>query len=319
MAKFKEIDMSKLKTYSISKRKSKVAAEKLAKSVDPGCPLSTFLESLPSVLAVEDLKNLVADISSAVQNQKPVLLMMGAHVIKVGLSSIIIDLMKRGVVQGIALNGAGAIHDVELAYFGKTSEEVSSYLRDGRFGMVAETADLLNSTIRKGKEEELGFGESLGKRIIDENPGYSELSILGQAYKLDIPVTVHVAIGTDIVHQHPSADGASIGELSLRDFKIWCHLVSGIGNGGVVLVVGSSVILPEVFLKSLAVARNCAGSVNKFTTANFDMIWHYRPRVNVIERPTQDGGRGFTFIGHHEIMIPLLAAAIKEKLSDMKH
>jgi hypothetical protein len=318
MTKYKEIDMRKLKTYSIHNRKSIVAAGQLAKTIDPGSRFGTFLESLPSTLAAEDLKSLVADICRAVHTQKPVLWMMGAHVIKVGLSPIIIDLMKRGVIQGIALNGAGAIHDLELAYFGKTSEDVATSLKDGRFGMVSETADLLNTTIQKGKEMELGFGEALGKRILEDAPEYNQFSILGQAYQLDIPVTVHVALGTDIVHQHPSADGASIGELSLRDFRIWCRLVSRIGEGGVVLVIGSAVILPEVFLKALTVARNSHSPVNAFTTANFDMIRHYRPRVNVIERPTQDGGRGFTFLGHHEIMIPFVAAAIKETLQNTK-
>jgi hypothetical protein len=318
MTKYKEIDMRKLKTYSIHNRESIVAAGQLAKTVDPGSRFSTFLESLPSTLEAENLKKLVADICRAIHIHKPVLWMMGAHVIKVGLSPIIIDLMKCGVIQGIALNGAGAIHDLELAFFGKTSEDVESFLKDGRFGMVSETAELLNTTIQKGKEMELGFGEALGKRILEDGPEYNQFSILGQAYQLDIPVTVHVALGTDIVHQHPSADGASIGELSLRDFRIWCQLVRGIGEGGVVLVIGSAVILPEVFLKALTVARNSHGPVNAFTTANFDMIRHYRPRMNVIERPTQDSGRGFTFLGHHEIMIPLVAAAIKETLQNTR-
>jgi hypothetical protein len=260
------------------------------------------------------LRTLVDRIASARQNNKPVMLMMGAHVIKVGLNPILVDLMHCEVIQGIAFNGACAIHDSELAYFGTTSEDVAEALKDGSFGMAGETASLLNETARRGSKEELGFGEVLGKRIIEDRPPYASLSILGEAFRLNIPVTVHVAVGTDIVHQHPSADGAAIGDVSHRDFKIWSNQVSRIGDGGVVLLFGSSVILPEVFLKALTVARNINGKIENFTTANFDMIRHYRPRVNVVERPTESKGSGYDFVGHHEIMIPLLAAAIKEKL-----
>jgi len=314
MSGYREIDMGKVRTTSVKNRKCKLNVEQLAKPVDQGDRFRVFWESLPSVLASRDLGELVHQVVRAVHSGKPILVMMGAHVIKVGLSPIIVDLLERGVVQGIALNGAGAIHDVELTYFGKTSEDVVSLLKDGTFGMATETAEILNCTVREGRGKGLGFGEALGKRIVEDKPGHFSLSILGQAYRLGVPVTVHVALGTDIVHQHPSADGAAIGEMSLRDFRIWTRSVSQIGNGGVVLLFGSSVVLPEVFLKALTVARNVVGEVRDFTTASFDMIRHYRPRVNVVERPTQDGGRGYTFVGHHEIMIPLLAAAIKEKL-----
>ncbi len=314
MSKYKEIDIEKVKTISIKDRESKVSVEQVARPVISGSKLQTFFKSLPQVLAARDFGELVSRIVLAVHSGKPVLLMMGAHVIKVGLSPIIIDLMEKGVISGIALNGAGVIHDTELTYFGKTSEDVGTFLKDGRFGMAKETADIINHTVIEGREQGLGFGEAIGKQAVEDKPPHFNLSILGQAYRLGIPVTVHVALGTDIVHQHPSADGGAIGELSLRDFRIWTHLVSQIGNGGVILLFGSSVILPEVFLKALTVARNIVGEVTDFTTANFDMIRHYRPSVNVVRRPTEKEGRGYTFIGHHEIMIPLLAAAIKDGL-----
>jgi len=315
MSKYKEMNLGRIKPTSIKTRKSKVGIESFASPLPPDSSFDTFWKSLPRVLAGQDLHELVKHIILAVHSKKPVLVMLGAHVIKVGLSPIIVDLFKYGVIRGIALNGAGAIHDVELAYFGKTSEDVSSSLKDGQFGMARETAEILNQTIAESKEKMLGFGEALGRRIVREKSVHLDLSILGQAYQSGIPVTVHVALGTDIVHQHPSADGCRIGETSLRDFRIWAHLVSQIGNGGVVLLFGSSVILPEVFLKALTVARNIGGEISHFTTANFDMIRHYRPQVNMVERPTQDGGKGFTFIGHHEIMVPLLVAAVKEELA----
>ena len=314
MSRYREFDLKKVKTTSIHQRKSKIEVSHLAHPVSPGDSFSHFWESLPDVLAGRDLRHLVETIVQAVDTKKPVLVMIGAHVVKVGLSPVIIDLLESGVIQGLAMNGAGAIHDVELAYFGKTSEDVTRSLKDGRFGMARETAELLNHTVRDGVKKELGFGEALGKRIVEDNPEHHDLSILGNAYQNHVPVTVHVAMGTDIVHQHPSVDGNAIGEASLRDFRIWTDRVSQIGNGGVVLLFGSSVILPEVFLKALTVARNVVGDITHFTTANFDMIRHYRPCVNLVDRPTREGGEGYTLIGHHEIMIPLLAAAVKEGL-----
>ena len=315
MSRYREFELKKVKTTSVHQRKSKIEASHLAHPVLPGDSFINFWKSLPDVLAGQDMRHLVETIIRAVDSSKPVLVMMGAHVIKVGLSPVIIDLVESGVIQGMAMNGAGAIHDMELAYFGKTSEDVTRSLKDGSFGMARETAELLNNTVQDGNRIQLGFGEALGKRIVEEKPEHHDLSILGHAYQQGIPVTVHVAIGTDIVHQHPSADGNAIGEASLRDFRIWTDRVSQIGNGGVVLLLGSSVILPEVFLKALTVARNVVGNIANFTTANFDMIRHYRPCVNLVERPTREGGEGYTLIGHHEIMIPLLAAAIKEGLA----
>ncbi len=317
MTKYKEIDLQKVKTISIKNRRNKldIEIEHLAEPVSAGSSFRAFCKSLPSVLASRDLNELVQKIVYAIQNKKPVLIMMGAHVIKVGLSPIVIDFMKYNYFQGIALNGAGAIHDVEMAYFGKTSEDVGKTIKDGRFGMVRETAEIMNETICNAHENGLGFGEALGKRIVTDRPVNHGLSILGQAYQSEIPVTVHVALGTDIVHQHLSANGSAIGETSLHDFRIWTHLISQINEGGVVLLFGSAVILPEVFLKSLTVARNIHGDIKDFTTANFDMIRHYRPQENVIQRPVQNGGKGFAFVGHHEIMMPLLFASVKEKLA----
>ncbi|MBN1894799.1 hypothetical protein JW906_09905 [bacterium] len=314
MSRYREIDVSRVRTGSVGRRKSRVEAASMSRPLETGSPFVSFLDSLPDVLAARDFRELAGRIVLAVQKKRPVLVMAGAHVIKTGLSPVLIDMMENRMIQGIAFNGACAVHDVELAYFGKTSEDVAASLKTGRFGMARETGELLNLTVKQGVLRKQGFGEAIGKRIHEEKPPFGRLSILGNAYRLGIPITVHVALGTDIVHQHPNADGAAIGELSLRDFRIWAELVSGIHNGGVVLLFGSAVILPEVFLKALTVARNVKGPVRNFTTASFDMIRHYRPRVNVVERPNQQDGKGYSFVGHHEIMIPLLAAAVKEGL-----
>lgn len=315
MTRFREIDIRKLKTVSVSGRKSKVGIDRIAKPPQAGDSFLDFWKSLPSVLAGNDLKRIVDRLVDAIIERKPVLWMMGAHVIKVGLNPVIIHAIENGWIRGLVLNGAGAIHDVEMAYFGRTSEDVQEALRTGRFGTAKETADILNGAADEGAEEELGFGEALGRRITADAPEHRALSVLYRAYQKEIPVTVHVAIGTDIVHQHGSAKGSAIGEVSLRDFRIMAELVSEIGNGGVVLLFGSSVILPEVFIKALNTARNIAGPVDRFTTANFDMIDHYRPRMNVVRRPTDGTENGMSFLGHHEIMLPLLAAAVEEELA----
>ena len=314
MARYKEIQLDKIKTSSIAGRNSKVGLDMLATPFQRGQSFDDFWKSLPAVLASNDLKAVAAAVVAARKKNKPVLVMMGAHVIKVGLSPIFIDLMEQGMIQGIALNGAGAIHDMELAYYGKTSEDVGEAIRSGDFGMSQETSALLNDTVIHGSQDGSGFGEALGKRVLNDNPPFGHTSILGQAYRMEIPVTVHVALGTDIVHQHPGADGAAIGSMSLRDFRIWAEAVAGLDNGGVLLLFGSCVVLPEVFLKALTVARNIYGRITGFTTASFDMIRHYRPRVNVVERPNQESGRGYMLVGHHEIMIPFLAAGIKTAL-----
>ena len=247
MPKYREINIGKVKTIPISKKKHLIRVGQFGSPVPPSCGFHAFLQSLPSIHAGNDLNDLVRRISHAIRQKKPVLAMMGGHVIKVGLSPIMIDLMANGFIQGIAVNGAGIIHDIEFAYFGRSSEDVSASLKNGSFGMVKETAEIINHTVRDARTKNMGFGEALGKRLIDDKPKNFDSSILGQAFRLNIPVTVHVAVGTDIVHQHPSADGASIGELSMRDFRIFAQLVSQIHDGGVVLLFGSSVILPEVF------------------------------------------------------------------------
>lgn len=315
MSKYEKIDISKVKTISVISRPSKIEYRMMARPLSPDASFQEFWNGLPDVLKVSDLRAVVGHIIKARETGKPVLVMMGAHVIKTGLSPILIDLMRMGYIQGLALNGAGAIHDMELTFFGKTSEDVAISLQTGEFGMARETGALMNETL-KVTEEDMGFGEALGRRIENENPPHMAHSLLGQAYQMNIPVTVHVAIGTDIVHQHASANGSVIGQASLHDFHVFCHLVSQIGGGGVVLLFGSAVILPEVFLKALTVARNIHGPVENFVTANFDMISHYRPQMNVIERPIQGRGHGYQFIGHHELMIPLLAAGIKLGISE---
>ncbi len=312
MSKYKKIDLSKVKTYSIKQRKSKVELNLLAKTFDPEKDsFGDYINSLPKFLAVNDLKEFAQLIVKARKKNKPIIFMIGAHVIKVGLSPILIDLMKNNFITAIAMNSAGAIHDSELAFFGKTSEDVAAGITDGSFGMARETGEFINSTLSKYEHSNLGYGEALAIEIKLRKAKNKNLSLIYNAFELDKVITVHAAIGTDITHQHPDVNGAAIGELSMNDFKIFCNEVSKLRNGGVVANIGSNVILPEVFLKALTVARNLGHKVFNFTTANFDFIQHYRPRVNVVQRPTQDGGKGFMFTGHHELMIPLLAAMVK--------
>jgi len=316
MAKFKQISTKNVKTIEIKKRKSKVELSLFGRSFNPKRgKFREFVNSLPSILVGKDIRELAKIIAAERARNKPVIFMMGAHVIKVGLSPVVIDLIKCNVITHVAMNGAAAIHDVETAMWGATSEDVAENLNDGTFGMAKETGEFINLSISNGmKNSDAGFGEVLGKKIGDEKGKFQKVSILANCYKLNVPVTVHVAIGTDITHQHPTMDGAAVGELSYRDFKVFVNSVKDLENGGVVLNFGSAVIMPEVFLKALTVARNLGYKTRGFTTANFDMIRHYRPQVNVVERPTQKYGRGFNFTGHHEIMLPLLAAMIKLEL-----
>lgn len=312
MSQFPQIDLARVKTYPVQQRHSKVHREEIAQPFRRGEFFETFYHSLPNILAAKDLRELVQHILSAREHSKPILVMMGAHVIKVGLSPVLIDLMRKGFITCLAMNGAGVVHDSELALLGQTSEEVAEGLADGTFGMARETGEFINHAVAQGRANELGFGEAVGQAIAAMQTEGVKLSLLASAHTLNIPATVHVAIGTDIIHQHPSANGAAYGELSFRDFKIFTAQVAKINEGGVVLNFGSNVLMPEVFLKALTIARNVAPPVNNFFTANFDMFNHYRPRVNVVQRPTMQGGKGYNFIGHHEIMIPLLAAALKE-------
>ncbi len=312
MSKYKQAEMGKIKTISIKSRKSKVAPDKFARPVDgKTASFEEFAHSLPDILIARDLKALVDDIVRARSAGKPVIVMMGGHVIKVGLAPVLNDLVRRGVVTHVAMNSAASIHDVETAMWGHTSEDVAVNLMDGTFGMSRETGDFINNALAEGfAHSNDGYGETLARKIIALNAPNKSVSILAACYEKGIPVTVHAAIGTDIVHQQPTMSGAATGELSFRDFRILISSVEGLLGGGVVLNIGSAVILPEVFLKALTVARNVGFKAKGFTTANFDMIRQYRPQMNVLERPTQKGGKGYNFTGHHEIMIPLLAALI---------
>jgi hypothetical protein len=238
--------------------------------------------------------------------------MFGGHVVKVGLAPLLIDWMKRGVITSLSTHGAGIIHDTEIALFGRTSEDVAEGLKDGSFGMSRDTADFINNAIADPDNAELGFGEALGRALLDSKAPFADLSLLCSAYRAGVPLTVHVALGTDIIHQHSSADGAAIGRATLRDFRILANQVGRLDEGGVVLNLGSAVIMPEVFLKALTIARNLGCPAHGFSAANFDMFTHYRPTQNVLSRPTLTGGRKFNFIGHHEIQIPLLHAMVGE-------
>lgn len=316
VSRYPSADLSKVKTISIKKRKSKVQLRDFAKPFDPHRgKFQDYITSLPNILMARELQEFVGHILSSRQKKKPVILLLGAHVIKVGLSPLVIDLLKARVITAIAMNSAAAIHDVESAMWGKTSEDVAKNLQDGTFGMSKETGDFINKTLSAAAlESGTGYGEALGRELLRRKAHFRRVSILAACYKHRIPVTVHAAIGTDIVHQQATMNGAATGELSFRDFKILCHVVSGLTGGGVVMNWGSAVIMPEVFLKALTVARNLGSRVRGFVTANFDMIQHYRPMMNVVYRPTINGGRGYNFTGHHEIMIPLVAAMIKLRI-----
>lgn len=317
MSKFEQMKLAGIKTISIRNRKGKVTPNDFGRAIDPKrVRVSEFVDSLPRILAANELRALVLDIERSRRKKKPVILMMGAHVIKVGLSPLIIDLVRRGIITHVAMNSAASIHDVETAMWGQTSEDVAVNIRDGRFGMSKETGAFINlELVRACRETTDGYGEALAKKIITSKAPYQSVSILAACYECDVPVTVHAAIGTDIIHQQPTMDGAATGEMSFRDFKILANSIKDLKGDGVVLNVGSAVILPEVFLKALTVARNLGHKAQGFSAANFDMIRQYRPQVNVVERPTQHHGKGYTFTGHHEIMIPLLSAMIKLQIS----
>jgi len=311
---FKPIDKSDIKTSSLFERKSKVSVDDFAKPWKKGGGFKDFLDKLPNILAGDQFKDVISSVVSAFFENKTVVLGLGAHVIKVGLNPVIIDLMKRGVVSAIALNGAGIIHDLELAMTGKTSEDVAESLGNGTFGMAGETCDFLNKAVQEAKNETRGLGQAVGRHILEKNLPFLKKSILATGALLDVPVTVHVAIGTDIIHMHPAFHAGNTGEASHRDFMMFTSVIATL-EGGVYLNIGSAVILPEVFLKAVALARNTGHQLNKFTTVNMDFNRHYRPLTNVVDRPTSKGGKGFNLVGHHEIMLPLLAAGIIEELN----
>jgi len=305
------LDLSGLRTYPLKSRKSKVGLDDLG-GVPAGETFREFWESLPGVLAARDLKDLVRSIKKARGRGRAILWGLGAHVIKVGLSPLVIHLMEQGYVSGLALNGAGIIHDFEMALVGQTSEEVEEGLGSGEFGMAEETGSLLNRAIEEGVGKGMGIGEAIGAFLDQHKPQFMHLSLIWAGYRLSIPVTVHVAVGTDIIHMHPQASGERLGKGSLQDFRLLAALVQRLDDGGVYLNVGSAVVLPEVFLKAVSVVRNLGHPLSNFSTASFDFMRHYRPRKNVVERPVTGSGRGYELVGHHEIMIPLLAAALLE-------
>ncbi len=311
--KIEPIDLKRVKTSSIKTRKNKVKIEDFASPYETGWSVKQFLGSLPKILKAEEFKTAVEAIVTAVKNKKQVILAMGDSVIKVGLSPLVIQLMEKGVITAIAMQGAGVIHDTEIALIGETSEDVAITIKDGSFGMAEETGSILNGAIKEGVDKNMGFGEAAGKVLTDIGAPHRDMSITYNAYKLGIPLTVHVAYGTDIIHMHPKADGAAIGKATEIDFRKFATIVSMLEHG-VIINIGSAVILPEVFLKALSIARNIGYDIKNFTAINMDMIQHYRPLKNVVERPTKTGGYGVALTGHHEIMFPILTAWILEKL-----
>ncbi|MEW6419453.1 MAG: hypothetical protein AB1480_15290 [Nitrospirota bacterium] len=313
MKKYRPVSLKRVKTYSIKKRSSKVSLDSLAVPPVRGDTFKSFIEKLPDILAAKDFRSAVKAIVRARLDNRPVVLGMGAHPIKVGISPVIIDLMQKRVITAVATNGACIIHDFELSFIGHTSEDVEKELCMGTFGMASETGSYLNKAIKDGVEKGYGIGRSVGEMIQKSKFIFKEKSIFASAYELGIPATVHVAIGTDIIHMHPEADGSAIGEGSFRDFKLFTSVVSDL-EGGVYINLGSAVIMPEVFLKALTIVRNLGNKVENITTVNMDFIQLYRPGENVLRRPTIKKGSSYALTGHHEIMFPLLAAAILEEI-----
>jgi hypothetical protein len=320
MSRYQRADLHRVRTISIRTRTSKVTPRDFAVPFVPGRDsFAAFLRGLPRILVANDFRAVVAGIVAAHRRRKPVVLMMGAHVIKVGLGPVIVDLLERGILTHVAMNSAASIHDVETAMWGHTSEDVAANMLDGRFGMARETGEFINGTLAEAyRGGDLGYGEALGVRLLAERAKNRKVSVLATCVRLGVPVTVHAAIGTDIIHQQPTMDGAATGEMSFRDFRTLCATCSHLVGGGAVLNVGSAVVMPEVFLKALTVARNLGARSRGFMTAVFDMNLQYRPTMNVRLRPTQDGGKGYYIVGHHEMMIPLLAAAVLTALRGKK-
>lgn len=311
--KYRPISLKNVKTCRLKARKSKVKQDKVGKPFREWS-FKSFLDSLPDILAARDFRAVVEAIVKARKEERPVILGMGAHPIKVGLSPVIINMIENGIITAVAMNGACIVHDYELVLIGHTSEDVDTELCKGTFGMAVETGRDLNKAIKNGVQKGYGIGKAVGEHILLTKSSNKDLSILAAASWHDIPVTVHVALGTDIIHMHPAADGKSIGEGGLRDFRLFSSVVSDL-KGGVYINLGSAVIMPEVFLKAIAVTRNLKYDVKNFTTVNMDFIQHYRTRENVLRRPVISGGKSYALTGHHEIMFPLLAAAVSEEVA----
>jgi hypothetical protein len=313
------ITLGAVHTYPLASRKSKVSVQDFAKPPGANSSLTKLLDSLPNILAAEDLRDLLGAIHTARKQRRPILWGIGGHVIKVGLGPVLLDLMKRGFVSGIAMNGAALIHDFEIALAGNTSEDVEAGIGEGQFGMAAETGQYINEIAKLSHRIRIGYGEAAGQYlssgIIDVK--HADFSVLLAAYKHRIPVTIHLAIGTDIPHMHPAANGAALGDATHHDFRLFCALVQQMHPGGVYLNWGSAVLLPEIFLKAVSVVRNLGVPLRPITTANFDFIQHYRPMQNVVKRPTASPrgssgpeSRGYAITGHHELLLPLVAAAL---------
>lgn len=312
-SRYRQEDLSAVKTVPIGQRVSKLHANQIIFPGGDWSVYSRFIDELPVVGKGADLRGLIDTLADLRRKGRPLIIGMGAHVIKCGLTPWLISLMEAGHLQHLASNGAMAIHDLELAYYGQTSEDVAENLPAGTFGMAAETGQLLNNLAKVAHNEELGLGEAFGRAAMDNAPN-AQLSVLAQAYRLKVPVTIHVALGTDIVHQHPSCDGSAWGGASMRDFRILCASLAGmVGSGGAYINIGSAVIMPEVFLKALSVVINIYGPIKGLVTANLDQVQHYRPGENVLTRPTDNS---YALTGHHEIMIPLLVGGLLHKLSE---
>jgi len=308
---YEEFDLSGVKTYPLRSRESKVSLAQFATPYKKGTGVDGLLKTLPSLLAASDFKAVVRAMLAARKGERAIIWGLGAHVLKTGLSPVIVDLMERGFVSAIATNGAGIIHDFEIALAGATSEDVDATLGPGTFGMAEETGAQLNQAITDGAAAGLGLGQAVGRFLAERKAPFAQISVAATAHRLGIPLTAHVAIGTDIIHMHPNASGAAIGEASLRDFKYFTSAVARL-EGGVFLNCGSAVVLPEVFLKAVAIARNDGRSLEGLTTVNLDFLRHYRTLTNVVSRPTAGTGKGYSLTGHHELMLPLLAAALIE-------
>jgi len=301
-----------VRTYRLAERRSKVGVRDFARPHVRGASFAAFLESMPRILAGEVLRSLIVDMRRGRSLGRPILWGLGAHVLKVGLSPVVIDLMEKGFVTGLAMNGAGIVHDFELAVAGRTSEDVAAGLGSGQFGMARETGVEINRAIVAGDRDGLGLGAAVGRHLATRRPKHADVSLLAAAWRLGLPATVHVAFGTDVVHMHPACDPAAVGRTTHRDFRLFAAQVARLGGGGVYLNVGSAVLLPEVFLKAVTLARNLGHDLSDFATANLDFIQSYRPHVNVVSRPTRGVGRGYSLTGHHEILVLLLAAALVE-------
>jgi hypothetical protein len=306
------LDLAGVRTYALASRKSQVTVKEFGRPHARGATVGTFLDALPRILGADVFRRLTADILRGRDRGKPLVWGIGAHVLKVGLSPVLIDLMEKGLVTGLAMNGAGIVHDFELAVAGHTSEDVEGGLGTGDFGMARETGEEINRAIVEGDRDGLGLGTALGRYLEARRPKHLDVSLLAAARRLGLPATVHVAVGTDIVHMHPACDPAALGRATHLDFRTFAAQVARLGGGGVYLNVGSAVLLPEVFLKAVTLARNLGHEIADFATANLDFIQSYRPNTNVVRRPTLGVGRGYSLTGHHEILVPLLAAALVE-------